>query len=75
MKRYFEIVGQRQVVELDILDGSQAAIATVEAFSKTFKCDMRELDKAEYDRLAKEYTTTYQEMYHELGKITELPKE
>jgi len=58
MKRYFEIVGQRQVVELNILDGSQAATAPVEAFSKTFKCAMRELDKAEYDRLAKEYTTT-----------------
>lgn len=52
MKRYFEIVGQRQVVELNILDGSQAATAPAEVFSKTFKCEMRELNKAEYDRLA-----------------------
>jgi len=56
MKRYFEVVGKRQTIELDIKDGSQAATAPAEAFGEVYKMDLREIDKAEYIKLSKEYT-------------------
>jgi hypothetical protein len=56
LKRYFDIADKRQTMELDIKDGSQAAAAPAEAFRKVYRMDMREINKAEYDRLSKEYT-------------------
>jgi hypothetical protein len=56
MKRYFEVVGMRQTLALDIKDGSQAATAPAEAFGKVYKMNLREIDKAEHSRLSKEFT-------------------
>jgi len=56
MKRYFDMPDKRQVVEFDIEKGSSAATASAEEYSKVFKVKMREIDKSEYQRLAKEYT-------------------
>jgi hypothetical protein len=56
VKRYFEFVGQKEVVEFNITDGSPASKASPKEFGDHFNCDMREIDKSEYDRLSKEYT-------------------
>lgn len=51
MKRWFEIVGQKQTMELDLVKGSQAETASVEEISKAMCMDLRELTKSEYKRL------------------------
>jgi hypothetical protein len=55
VKRYFDIPDKKQVIELDIKDGSQAVTAPAEVFSKAYKMNMREVNKSEYQKLAKEY--------------------
>jgi hypothetical protein len=57
MKRYFELIGKLQVLELDIVDGSNAATASVEDLNKHFKSELREVDYKEYKRLEKLYTS------------------
>lgn len=56
MKRYFDIVGKRQVIELNIEDGSPAAKAEVSDFVPLFKTEIREINKDEYIKLTKEYS-------------------
>jgi hypothetical protein len=56
MKRYFEIVDQKQTLELDIKDGSPASKATPEELSKALKSNLREIGSKEYKRLSDLYT-------------------
>lgn len=56
MKRYFELIEKRQVAELEIEDGSSAAIAKEKDFNSFFKADVREINKQEYLRLKKSCT-------------------
>lgn len=51
MKRWFEIVGQKQTIEIDFIKGSKLSKANVEEISKAMKIDLRELTKSEYKRL------------------------
>ena len=56
MKRYFEVVGQKQTIELNIINGSQASTAPVEEISKAMKCgELKELTKSQYRRLSIQY--------------------
>lgn len=53
MKRYFDVVGKRLTLEIDVIDEGEKL--TVEQISKHFKTDLKEIDKKEYNRLCKEY--------------------
>jgi len=56
MKRYFDIHDQKITAQLDIVEGSPAATASIEAFKKYFKSkDVRELTLSQYRRLSVQY--------------------
>jgi hypothetical protein len=55
LKRYFDVIGQNVVMELEVKEGSLAAVATAEEIGKAFKSQLRETDKAEYLQLKKRY--------------------
>lgn len=57
MKRYFDVPDQKLVVWFEIQSGSLASVAGVEVFEKQFNAKMREIDKAEYSKLKKDYTS------------------
>jgi hypothetical protein len=59
MKRYFELVGKRQTVLLNIVKGSPAATANVKKLSEFYKTELRELDEEEYDKLTEEYSSHF----------------
>lgn len=56
MRRYFELIGKRQVAQLSIVDGSPAEKAPLDKFKECFHCEVREIGRIEYERLAEEYT-------------------
>ncbi len=56
MTRYFELVGKKVVVALEIKDGSSAEKASIEDFVRMFKCEMVELSKAEFMILSEKYS-------------------
>nr|DAT26919.1 MAG TPA: hypothetical protein [Caudoviricetes sp.] len=56
MRRYFELIGKRQVAQLSIVDGSPAEKAPSDKFEECFNCEVREIGRIEYERLAEEYT-------------------
>ncbi|MDU6263754.1 MAG: hypothetical protein E6600_04560 [Anaerocolumna aminovalerica] len=56
MFRYFELVGKRQIAELEIVDDSPATKANETDFKEFFKTDVREISKPEYEKLKKEYS-------------------
>lgn len=56
MKRYFEIIGVRQTLELDIEYGSPASKASAEKLGKALKSNLREIDKKEYNVLSNQFT-------------------
>lgn len=55
MKRYFEIIGERLTVELDVTP--QGAILSVEEIEKEFGnvSKLRELTQKEFNKLTSEY--------------------
>jgi hypothetical protein len=55
MKRYFQIEGERQVVELDISDGSLAATATPEQLGQAMKVELKEITNSQYRRLSVQF--------------------
>jgi len=55
MKRYFEIVGSKQTMELDIVNGSPASRATAEELGKCMKLNLREVTSREYAKLNEEH--------------------
>lgn len=54
MKRYFELIEENAVVQLDIKDGSPASITSGDKFKEYFHCNVREIDKSEFEELAEE---------------------
>ncbi len=54
-KRYFEILGERMTLELDVTVKGMSY--SVEKFEKMYGCNLKELDKKEFNRLTKEYTS------------------
>ena len=56
MRRYFELIGKRLVAQLTIVDGSPAEKAPSDKFKEYFHCEVREIGRIEYERLAEEYT-------------------
>lgn len=56
MRRYFELIGKRIVAQLSIVDGSPAEKAPSDKFEEYFHCEVREIGRIEYERLAEEYT-------------------
>lgn len=56
MKRYFELIGQKQTLELDIKEGSPASMATAKELGKSLKTDLKELTLNEYRTLTVLYT-------------------
>ncbi|WP_297439074.1 hypothetical protein [uncultured Clostridium sp.] len=52
MKRYFEIIDKRITLEVDI-----TGFMSLEKIEKHFDTKLRELDKKEFNKLTKEYTT------------------
>ena len=56
MKRYFDFPSDKTVCKLDILKGSKAEKANVQAFRDYFKIhDAREVTKEEYRKLEVQY--------------------
>ena len=53
MKRYFEVIGKRLTLEIDVT--KKGMQLTVEQLSEHFGEQLREVDKKEYNRLCKEY--------------------
>lgn len=54
-KRYFEVVGERLTVELDMTkDGMNYPVTYLE---RMYDAKLRELDRKEFNRLTKEYTS------------------
>lgn len=54
-KRYFEILGERMTMELDVtLKGMSYP---VEKFEKMYGVNLKELDRKEFNHLTKEYTS------------------
>ncbi len=56
MFRYFELVGKRQIAELEIVDDSPATKANETDFKEFFKTDVSEISRLEYEKLKKEYS-------------------
>lgn len=56
MKRYFELIGEKQTLKLDIEDGSPASRATVKELSKALKSNLKKLTPNEYRVLTALYT-------------------
>ena len=52
MKRYFEIIDKRITLEVDV-----TGFMPLEKIEKHFDTKLRELDKKEFNKLTKEYTT------------------
>ncbi|WP_180270486.1 hypothetical protein [Clostridium paraputrificum] len=52
MKRYYELIGERLVCELNFKKGYTP---TLEAVKKYVGSDVREIDKEEFNKLAEEY--------------------
>lgn len=55
IKRYFDMPDNKAVAEIDIIPSSPAAAATEKDFTEICKTTMREISKAEYNRLARKY--------------------
>jgi len=53
MKRYFEVIGQRLTLQIDVTKEGQ--VLTIEQLNKHFKSNLREVNRKEYNRLGKEF--------------------
>jgi len=53
MKRYFDLTGKRITLELEVNEEGQKY--TVKQLSENFNTDLAEIDKAEYNKLTREY--------------------
>jgi len=54
MKRYFDVVGQKLTLELDVT--KEGAKLTVDEIEKNLKIkNLREVNRKEYNKLGKEY--------------------
>lgn len=56
MKRYFEVVGKRQVMLFDIVDESAAATASITEFEVYVGEKLREISRQKHTALKKIYT-------------------
>ena len=56
MKRYFEVVGKNQTLELDVEKGSQAEKATENEISAYLNYEVKELNLSEYKKLKTKFT-------------------
>ncbi|EFF62520.1 hypothetical protein CUW_1926 [Turicibacter sanguinis PC909] len=54
-KRYFEILGERMTLELDVT--AKGMSYSVEKIEKMYGVNLKELDKKEFNRLTREYTS------------------
>lgn len=54
-KRYFEILGEHMTLELDVT--AKGMSYSVEKFEKMHGFNLKELDRKEFNRLTKEYTS------------------
>ncbi len=54
MKRYFEVIGRRQVLLLEV--DPPASTASTEELSEALKMDLKEIDRYHYAALKKEYS-------------------
>lgn len=56
MKRYFEIIGEKQTLEIDVEKGSDAEKATPKEIGNHFTKELRELCSTEYKKLTMQFT-------------------
>jgi hypothetical protein len=55
MKRYFDLPEKKQVVEFDIIEGSQAATASEKDYGIMMKTKVKEIDRHQYNTLKRQY--------------------